>query len=226
MLAEGSGGAGRDGHRMGDVGSQRRQAVCELLAQVRHAVGDAQDPPRARLREVGELMAALARRVELFPDLHFPPPKGPETETLYLLGELLGGTHALYVWRPAPGMATAVHDHSTWAVVAGIEGEEPNTLWRRLDDASVPGRCRLAQAGQARIGPGEHIAFGPHDIHSVRIGGTQAIKHLHLYGRSLADLPDRVDFDPQRGTYRKLTEKPVILHPQEAAPARSAVFQA
>ena len=80
--------------------------------------------------------------------------------------------------------------------MAGIEAEEPNTLWRRLDDPAIAGRCALEPVARSRSGPGEHIAFGPHDIHSVRIDGEHAIKHLHLYGRSLMDLPDRIDFDP------------------------------
>ena len=63
-------------------------------------------------------------------DAHFPGPDEGVAETLYLLSEDEDLNNALYLYRPAPGMSTPPHDHSTWAVIAGIEGEEPNTVWQ------------------------------------------------------------------------------------------------
>lgn len=205
-----------------EAADARAQAVRLLLAEVRRIVGDATDPARGQLQRVGALLASLASRTALFPDAHFPAPNEDEDETLYLLAQSDDLSNALYVWRPAPGLATAVHDHSTWAVIAGIEGEEPNVLWQRLDDGTADGRCALEPVSRARIGPGQHIYFGPHDIHSVRIDGEQAIKHLHLYGRSLMDLPERVDYDPRLGTWKKLTDKPIVRPPVVPATALPA----
>jgi predicted metal-dependent enzyme (double-stranded beta helix superfamily) len=195
------------------VTADRNLAVAVLLANVRRIVGEQAEPSPEELAQVGQRLAELALRPELFPDAHFPAPVPGEQESLYLLGQSADLTHALYVWRPASGLATAVHDHSTWAVIAGVEGVEPHILWQRVDDGDEAGRCALQPSGQARIGPGQHIHFGPRDIHSVSIEGGQAVKHLHLYGRSLMDLPDRVDFDPLLGTWQVLTEKPVVLDP-------------
>ena len=200
------------------VAAERAALVAHTLRQVQSIVRDEADPSAAQLRQVGQLLVQLAARADLFPDAHFPAPQGGELETLYLLQQAPDLRNALYVWRPAPGMATAVHDHSTWVVVAGIEGEEPNTFWRRTDDGAVPGRCTLASTGTLRIGPGQWCSLGPHDIHSVAIDGDRAIKHLHLYGRSLMDLPERVDFDPAQGRWHVLTEKPVVLAPRAQAP--------
>lgn len=199
--------------------AERAAAVAHTLRQVHTIVGDQAAPSAAQLQQVAQALLQLAARVDWFPDAHFPAPQDGAPETLYLLGQAPDQRHALYVWRPAPGMATAVHEHSTWVVVAGVEGEEPNTFWRRTDDGTLPGRCTLVPTGTRRIGPGQWCSLGPHDIHSVAIDGDRAIKHLHLYGRSLMDLPERVDFDPVQGRWQVLRDKPVVLAPRTDVPA-------
>lgn len=195
------------------MAARRAAAVHAAQYAIRAIVGDRIEPSAAQLNEVAQVLVQLAARADLFPDAHFPAPTAAEEETLYLLGEDADQRNALYVWRPAPGLATAVHDHSTWVVVVGIEGEEPNTFSRRTDDGTIPGHCSLEPAGGRRVGPGQWCTLGPRDIHSVAIDGPQAIKHLHLYGRSLMDLPERVNFDPVAGRWQVLTEKPVVLAP-------------
>ena len=210
----------RVAHVAPPVAAQRAAAVRAALDEVRDIIGGERTPRARQLAAVAQvLVARLAARPELFPDAHFPAPGPREQETLFLLGEEPNQDNALYVWRPAPGLATAVHDHSTWVVVVGIEGEEPNTFWRRTDDGSVPGGCVLERTGTRRVGPGQWCSLGPRDIHSVAIDGPQAIKHLHLYGHSLMDLPERVDFDPVAGRWKVLTEKPVVLAPGDDGPA-------
>lgn len=200
----------------GDIVEARARAVARTLAAVRAWVGTDADPPAPVLARVGALLAQLAVEPALFPDAHFPAPAEAAGETLYLLAESADRTHALYLWRPAPGFRTVPHDHSTWAVVAGIEGEEPNTLWRRTDGGQGPGPATLERTGARRIGPGAHIAFGPHEIHSVAIEGLRAIKHLHLYGRSLNELPERLDFDTAAGRCVTQPALPRVLAPVAA----------
>ena len=199
------------------VAAQRTAAVHAAQHAIRTIVGDRLEPSAVQLAAVAQVLVPLAARVDLFPDAHFPAPVAGEAETLYLLGEDADQRNALYVWRPAPGLATAVHDHSTWVVVVGVEGEEPNTFWRGTDDGTIPGHCSLEAAGARRVGPGQWCTLGPRDIHSVTIDGPHAIKHLHLYGRSLMDLPERVDFDPTTGHWHVLTGKPVVLAPGTGA---------
>ena len=206
------------------MAAQRATAVHAAQHAIRAIVGDRAEPSAEQLAAVAQVLVQLAARVGLFPDAHFPAPVAGEVETLYLLGEDADQRNALYVWRPAPGLATAVHDHSTWVVVVGVEGEEPNTFWRRTDDGAIAGHCSLEPAGARRVGPGQWCALGPRDIHSVAIDGPHAIKHLHLYGRSLMDLPGRVDFDPAAGRWQVLTEKPVVLAPGGGALAGEWLF--
>lgn len=197
----------------GDIAEARTRAVARTMTVVQAWVGNDVDPPAPVLARVGALLSQLAAEPALFPDAHFPAPVEAAGETLYLLAESADRGHALYLWRPAPGFRTVPHDHSTWAVVAGIEGEEPNVLWRRTGGGEGPGPATLEPTGARRIGPGAHIAFGPRDIHSVAIEGERAIKHLHLYGRSLTRLPERLDFDTAAGRCVTQPAQPKVLAP-------------
>lgn len=97
------------------------------------------------------------------------------------------------------GRGVAPHDHRTWGVVIGLDGEEVNVDWRRLDDGRVPGRAQLEKAAETVVGPGVVKTLAPADIHSVRNDGDRPSLSLHVYGRSLARL-DRSEFNPVAGT--------------------------
>lgn len=47
-----------------------------------------------------------------------------------------------------PGRVTPVHDHGTWAVVSGVDGEEKNTIFKRTDDGSKPGYGEIQLRGE------------------------------------------------------------------------------
>lgn len=192
------------------VAAERTAEVATTMAKVRDIIAT-EGVTRSSLERVKQALLALAARRELFPDTAFPPPSGAgEIETLFGLSEDPNGDFALYVYRPGPGKRTAPHNHATWAVVVGIEGEEPTTLWQREDR---DGKAYVTATKHVRIGPGEGMCYLPEDIHSIAIDGAAAIKHLHLYGHTLLDLPDRLDFDPCGGGARHPEGKPVVLRP-------------
>jgi predicted metal-dependent enzyme (double-stranded beta helix superfamily) len=92
--------------------------------------------------------------------------------------------HSLAVLAVAwlPGRSAPVHDHGTWAVVAGVEGVERNRHWRRSDDGSRPGYADVREIGEDLIGPGEVLPMLPGAIHCV-INETDAkTLSLHVYG--------------------------------------------
>lgn len=121
------------------------------------------------------------------------------------------GVHALHeevdqtLWVVAfswlPGRGAPPHDHRTWAVVAGVEGMETNTYWRRLDDGRRPGHAELAPIGEEVVGPGDVVAFLPDAIHSVRNQTDRVTLSLHVYGRNLNRV-GRSQFDPENQTER------------------------
>jgi predicted metal-dependent enzyme (double-stranded beta helix superfamily) len=101
--------------------------------------------------------------------------------------------HSLWViaasWLPQRGAPP--HNHGTWAVVAGVDGEENNVLWRRH------GR-QLKRQGAETIGPGQVAAFLSNAIHSVANEGVRTSLSLHVYGRNL-NFAERSRFDPETG---------------------------
>ena len=190
--------------------AQRDAAVAATIAEVR-AIETRDGVTRAALERVKQVLAALARRTELFPEAHFPAPGPDETQTLYLLSEDPDRRYALYVYRPKPGRETPAHNHTTWAVVAGISGDEPNRAFERVTGAD--GRPALRALHEITVGPGNAVAYLPDDFHSIHIGGTRAIMHLHLYGRSLLDLPLREHFDVASNAFVRSTMLPDVLQP-------------
>jgi predicted metal-dependent enzyme (double-stranded beta helix superfamily) len=107
-----------------------------------------------------------------------------------------------------PGRGVRPHDHDTWAVVVGVEGEERNLFWRRLDDASRPGHAELECCGEQRIGAGEVLLMPSGGIHSVINEGQSTSLSFHVYGRHLNHTRRR-QFDPEL----KL-ELPFVIDPR------------
>ncbi len=98
-----------------------------------------------------------------------------------------------------PGRGVAPHDHQTWGIVVGIDGEEVNVDWRRTDDQAVAGQADLEVAEEIRMTRGTVKVLRPDDIHSIRNESDGPSLSLHLYGRNLARV-DRSEFNPVTGT--------------------------
>ena len=157
-------------------------------------------------------MLDLAQHEALFPAAEFPPPPaGEKGSKRYLLQEDPDGRFAIYLLALNPGNSTKPHDHTTWAVVTAVEGQELNRVYRRTDDGAVPGKASLELAREVMVEPGRGIALMPEDIHSIHTFGTVPTRHLHVYGLALEKLDERQGFDLDEGTvqpYNKAFMKP------------------
>ncbi|MCL2893775.1 cysteine dioxygenase family protein [Brenneria tiliae] len=179
---------------------QRQQAVTAALTDIRAILAQG-ELSRVIVDRVAHRLAQLAAQHELFGLEDFPPPSETvETSTRYRLNSEDGDDDlALYLNSLLPGKSTLPHNHTTWAAIAAVEGDELNRIYQRLDDGSQPDRADLQLVREVVVRPGEPLAFLPDDIHSIHVAGERPIRHLHLYGQPLETLVRRVAIDPQTG---------------------------
>ena len=189
--------------------TNRFTAVEETIAQVRaaevrHGVG------QAALAEIKGALIDLARRGDLFPPDEFIIPDG-DPSRLYRLAEDPDHRFALYAAANRPGRSAPPHNHTTWAAIAGVRGQEHNVFYQRVDNGEVPGEGKLRRTGALTVVPGNAVSFLPDDFHTIELVGDEPGLHLHLYGLSLERLPARVTFDgPTGGAYRVYPASPFI----------------
>lgn len=178
----------------------RAAAVGATLDRIR-AIEREQGVTRPALDQVKAEMLRLAENEALFPAAEFPPPPADEKGSRrYLLQEDPDGRFAMYMLSLNPGNSTKPHDHTTWAVVVGVEGQELNRVYRRTDDGATPGKAALELDREVMVEPGQGLALMPEDIHSIHTSGDQPTRHLHVYGLALERLDERQGFDPEAGT--------------------------
>lgn len=184
------------------LSTERRQAVAATLADVRYLLATAPMNHRT-LRAITERLEQLAQHTALFSSADFPPPDasaGPGASTRYRLNAEDGDADiALYLNALNPGKTTLPHNHTTWAVIVAIEGQELNRIYERSDDRSDPLHADIHMAREHLVQPGAPIAFLPDDIHSIHTSGSTPTLHFHLYGRPLETLSARVAIDPSTG---------------------------
>ena len=101
----------------------------------------------------------------------------------------------LISWLPNRG--TKPHNHKTWAVVVGMEGQEQEVNWERLDDGGKPGHAELKLGDKHVMAAGDVARCYPEHVHSVWNVGKDISMSLHTYGRHI-NHTGRSEFDPAR----------------------------
>jgi rhodanese-related sulfurtransferase/predicted metal-dependent enzyme (double-stranded beta helix superfamily) len=168
---------------------------------------------RETLERIKAVVIALAERTELFPPEHFPVPEGAHG-AIYRLSEERDRRFALYASAGIAGKAQPPHNHTTWAVISGIYGDEHNVFYDRTDNRATPGAGRLARKGELTIRRGNACALMPDDFHTIEVVSAGPALHLHAYGMSLENLPGRITFaSSEGGAYRVFPANPDIVTP-------------
>jgi predicted metal-dependent enzyme (double-stranded beta helix superfamily) len=166
------------------LGLKHHQAIEAAIQDIR-AIEARDGVTRDSLSAIQQRLMVLAARVDLF-TLETCPPPAPGTQPsnyLYRLHEDDDHRFALYANATTGGVRTPVHNHTTWAVIAGVSGEELNKVYARNPAGGV------TETSRKLVAPGSGIAFMPDDLHAIEI--DKPLLNFHLYGLGLDQLDRR-----------------------------------
>jgi len=163
--------------------ASRNSRISAVVTRVREIEASQGVNPDSLEAIKAELMK-LAAQTELFPVEDFPPPADASgnPSCLYLLSEDHDHRFALYANSTNRKYVNAPHNHTTWAVIVGVHGEEPNHFYKRTDDGDVE------RTGGMVVGQGSGVAFMPDDLHSLDIAGGAPMLNFHMYGLAIPQL--------------------------------------
>lgn len=91
-----------------------------------------------------------------------------------------------------PGALSPVHNHGTWGIVAVLQGQAQNMLWRRAPEPDFPDK--IVCVTEKIVEYGDIISFVPEAIHCVQAIGEEPLVTFNLYGETQGQ--QRFEFDP------------------------------
>lgn len=110
-------------------------------------------------------------------------------------------------WNPNCGALP--HNHSTWAVVTAVYGEDVNTLWDIKGDLTS-GQVNISPNKKIICKEGEFIFLKANDFHSVHNHTNDVAISLQVYGRN-PNTTNRVNIDPQTGIVKKWICQEILI---------------
>jgi predicted metal-dependent enzyme (double-stranded beta helix superfamily) len=174
---------------------ERKREIDAAVADVR-AIEVREGVTRASLDKIKQRLTRLAARQDLFSAQDFPPPAagGKLKSCLYRVAEDADHRFALYVNATLGGHNTPAHNHTTWAVIVGVSGEELNCFYDRTEEGGV------REKGRHVVKQGTGVAFMPEDLHSIHIQGP--LINFHMYGLGLDQLRKREFYKADEKAWR------------------------
>ena len=166
-----------------DRASERRKAIEATVADIR-GIEKREGVTRASLENIKARLIKLAGRSDLFEPKDYPPPEPGQKlrSCLYRLSEDADHRFALYANASLGGYGTPAHNHTTWAVIVGVTGEELNKFYDRAGGG-------VQEKGRDVVRQGTGVAFLPEDLHSIHIEAP--LLNFHMYGLALEQLHRR-----------------------------------
>lgn len=181
------------------IKQERAEAVATAMDNIKSLV-DPVTVTRPQLEKVLAVVRDLAAQAQFWSRAEFADPEEGEHQARYLISQTPDQSYALYLNVMRPGKRIPPHNHTTWACITGVEGEEINTVYDRKDDGASEGYAVVEPREEIVVGPDRGITLLADDIHSVEIRGQDIIRHLHMYGRALETLDERLVFDPHNNS--------------------------
>ena len=161
----------------------RKKEIESAVADVRQ-IEKRDGVTHASLEKIKQRLMRLAARQDLFTARDFPPPApgAKRNSCLYRVSEDADHRFALYVNSSDGNYGTPAHNHTTWAVIVGVSGEELNRFYDRADSG-------VREKGNAVVRQGTGVCFMPEDLHSIHIQAP--LINFHMYGLALEQLHHR-----------------------------------
>jgi predicted metal-dependent enzyme (double-stranded beta helix superfamily) len=185
----------------------------QYVQDLRTITAEETDPVR-----ITDRVAPLARKFAQAPGWFRPEYRECDVEQgfgVHMLHEEPNHDLAVFLISWLPNRGTTPHNHKTWAVVVGMEGQEQEVNYDRLDDGSKPGYADLQRGGEQVMIAGDVARCYPEHIHSVWNVGKEISMSLHTYGRHI-NYTGRSEFDLEQKR-----EKPYVIKVAEDEHARA-----
>ena len=176
-----------------DRAAERRSAIEAAVADIRD-IERREGVTRASLQNIKVRLLELAARTDLFDPKDYPPPEPGQKlrSCLYRLSEDADHRFALYANASLGGYGTPAHNHTTWAVIVGVTGEELNKFYDRAAEG-------VREKGRDVVRQGTGVAFLPADLHSIHIEAP--LLNFHMYGLALEQLHSREFYKEKEGRW-------------------------
>lgn len=174
----------------------RNEAVSAAVGEIR-SIQAKDGVNRDSLKRFQTILMKLAARSDLFPlaDFPLPDPAADTNNALYRLNEDDDHRFALYAQLCKGATNTPAHNHTTWAVIVGLQGQELNRLYEPDPEQGV------RETGQHLVQAGSGIAFMPDDLHSIHIDSDEPVLNFHMYGLALEQLDKRRFYKKSTGEW-------------------------
>ena len=196
-----------------DRAAERAAAVADAMEDIAKIDAHGREHggiDRAGLERIKERLLQLAERDDLFGDEDFPPPDAPGASVSYRIAQN-DDELALYVQCVGDGTSAPPHEHTTWAVIVGMRGQELNRLYGPCAGGGEP-----QVQHEVIVERGTGVAMLGDDVHSIHIEG--AATSFHCYGLALERLTGRRFWHARSAEWRVYNDNGVIV---EARPDRT-----
>ena len=121
------------------------------------------------------------------------PDLDPAAEAAFLnLYDEIGFPLTVQVETHVPGAKSSIHNHGTWGIVAVLQGQEKNTLWKRSPEPEWPDK--IICVAEQTLTQGDVVSFVPAAIHSIQAVGEEPLVTFNVYGET--ESKERFEFDP------------------------------
>src|SRR6185503_10341047 len=172
----------------------RKKEIEATVADVRR-IEKEEGVTRASLEKIKQRLMRLAALQELFTASDYPPPKPGDKRNscLHRVAEDADHRFALYVNSSDGNYGTPAHNHTTWAVIVGVSGEELNRFYERVE-------IGVREKGNAVVRQGTGVCFMPEDLHSIHIQAP--LINFHMYGLALEQLHHREYYQAEERAWK------------------------